>query len=622
MNMLRLSVEENGKELTQVDLGPDKILAIGRGEDNDLVLKSKNVSKFHCKIIGDGQSWVLQDLDSTNGVKINGRIIQEEKLDSGDIIELYPFKLNVTLLLPAGDDEGEDNTVIDAVAEQAWEDKTIMSTVAITDGVAGTGIYARESESEPDNNFVVVKNGPAAGLSLPIHGRITVGRGEGCDLILDDSFISREHLLITLKDGVCRFENLSAGNSVMLNGKQCHEGVLKDGNILKLGNSELKLRLEGGGRLNFLNNLSVRTRLLLLSGLLVFMVGFFFVVFSGDDEQEKSTESTPRQNEAVESAGKSMVESSLPAGVSLEQKRQRSLFLYQARQFAQDGALEKAANRLEASLEVVPDDLEAQELLTEIRARISRKEQKKSERTILLDSVRQQIEKDLLLVEAGRQQQEYANSLALLEKIRVQQEKYPELKELFNDINDKIEEVKTAQIAFNKLQDSNKKIYEQKVASIQEIYKKGWQAYKTKQYSEAKKYWEQVSTSKYNVPERKQALFYLSKLNSFLAEKTQSEYYKGLARYKKKDYSGALWHWNQVLQIYPNHPDIKPKVEQILPAQLEKAKHLYQEGLVYEGINNIERAIKNWQQVLKELPLENSKYNRKAKAKLAAYGKK
>ena len=45
---------------------------IGRANDNDIGLNVKTVSGYHCKIcIEDGQ-FILRDLDSTNGTKVNG----------------------------------------------------------------------------------------------------------------------------------------------------------------------------------------------------------------------------------------------------------------------------------------------------------------------------------------------------------------------------------------------------------------------------------------------------------------------------------------------------------------------------------------------------------------------
>ena len=55
-----------------VDLEGD-IIRIGRGEENELCLMTGGVSRYHGRLehCPDG-SWKLIDLNSTNGIKVNG----------------------------------------------------------------------------------------------------------------------------------------------------------------------------------------------------------------------------------------------------------------------------------------------------------------------------------------------------------------------------------------------------------------------------------------------------------------------------------------------------------------------------------------------------------------------
>ena len=60
---------------------------IGRSRECDIVLQDSNVSRRHAEIRptgGDG--WTITDLDSTNGVKVNGRAVSSSPLSSGDEI--------------------------------------------------------------------------------------------------------------------------------------------------------------------------------------------------------------------------------------------------------------------------------------------------------------------------------------------------------------------------------------------------------------------------------------------------------------------------------------------------------------------------------------------------------
>jgi hypothetical protein len=62
---------------------------IGRSRDCDLVLEDPNVSRHHAEVRPSGASWIVRDLGSTNGVKVNGRrIAAPQSLKRGDAIEL------------------------------------------------------------------------------------------------------------------------------------------------------------------------------------------------------------------------------------------------------------------------------------------------------------------------------------------------------------------------------------------------------------------------------------------------------------------------------------------------------------------------------------------------------
>jgi hypothetical protein len=62
---------------------------IGRSRDCDVVLSDQNVSRRHAEVRPSGGSWIVKDLGSTNGVKVNGRRIQgPQSLKRGDTIQL------------------------------------------------------------------------------------------------------------------------------------------------------------------------------------------------------------------------------------------------------------------------------------------------------------------------------------------------------------------------------------------------------------------------------------------------------------------------------------------------------------------------------------------------------
>ncbi len=64
-------------------------VTIGRKDDNTVVLKEGYVSSHHAKIFLKNTSYILQDLNSTNGTVLNGdKILEKEIIKSGDEIKI------------------------------------------------------------------------------------------------------------------------------------------------------------------------------------------------------------------------------------------------------------------------------------------------------------------------------------------------------------------------------------------------------------------------------------------------------------------------------------------------------------------------------------------------------
>jgi hypothetical protein len=75
----------DGKRL----LVPPQGALIGRSREADIVVDDTNVSRRHAEISPGGTGWRIQDLGSTNGVRVNGRQVDgPHPLESGDRIEL------------------------------------------------------------------------------------------------------------------------------------------------------------------------------------------------------------------------------------------------------------------------------------------------------------------------------------------------------------------------------------------------------------------------------------------------------------------------------------------------------------------------------------------------------
>ena len=71
----------------RIDL-TEEIVKIGRHQSCTIVFADSNVSRVHAQLQHDSTGWLVVDLGSTNGVKVNGTKISKEKsLTDGDELE-------------------------------------------------------------------------------------------------------------------------------------------------------------------------------------------------------------------------------------------------------------------------------------------------------------------------------------------------------------------------------------------------------------------------------------------------------------------------------------------------------------------------------------------------------
>ena len=61
-------------------------LLVGRRESCDIVLRFSNVSSQHCELNVNDGFWYVRDLNSRNGVKVNGNRVTEKRIDPGDVL--------------------------------------------------------------------------------------------------------------------------------------------------------------------------------------------------------------------------------------------------------------------------------------------------------------------------------------------------------------------------------------------------------------------------------------------------------------------------------------------------------------------------------------------------------
>jgi predicted component of type VI protein secretion system len=127
----------SGARLIVIEGGPYQVialtgerLALGRQNDNDIVLRSERVSRRHARLVRSGAEWTVEDLGSFNGTLVNGTRVPRDApriLRHKDEVALCEYKL---LFLAHVDAQGErllstifvDKKLVQEEAERAMRE--------------------------------------------------------------------------------------------------------------------------------------------------------------------------------------------------------------------------------------------------------------------------------------------------------------------------------------------------------------------------------------------------------------------------------------------------------------------------------------------------------------------
>jgi len=110
-----------GVELDRALLVPGRFV-IGRTTDNDMQVDSKFVSRHHMQLVTSIDGCVVEDLNSTNGVFLNGKRVRKHKLVPGDVIKVGLHELAYSRAdLPSEPDEDPRATRTTVLQDSDYE---------------------------------------------------------------------------------------------------------------------------------------------------------------------------------------------------------------------------------------------------------------------------------------------------------------------------------------------------------------------------------------------------------------------------------------------------------------------------------------------------------------------
>ena len=121
-----MSFEANGELVPQG--GGDSIplsrevLVIGRRDSCDIRMAFPNVSGMHCELTFRDGYWSVRDLNSTNGIKVNGERVLKKLLHPGDELMIGKRKFTIHYEMPVGRramEEVEEDIMSQSLLERA-----------------------------------------------------------------------------------------------------------------------------------------------------------------------------------------------------------------------------------------------------------------------------------------------------------------------------------------------------------------------------------------------------------------------------------------------------------------------------------------------------------------------
>ncbi len=168
----KLVVELNGATQSEHALEKERVV-IGRRQENEIQIDSLEVSGRHAMVLTVRDDSFLEDLGSTNGTYLNGKLVRKQHLEHGDVIRIgqHDLKyLNEAISEPV-DDEFEKTVILKPSSAVS-----ASSTAKLVEMAGGAEGKTKADFNAPLGRLKVL-NGPSAGKHMNLtKSLITLGK--------------------------------------------------------------------------------------------------------------------------------------------------------------------------------------------------------------------------------------------------------------------------------------------------------------------------------------------------------------------------------------------------------------------------------------------------------------
>jgi pSer/pThr/pTyr-binding forkhead associated (FHA) protein len=126
-------------------------MIIGRTDENDIVINHRSISRNHAKVVREPETgrYTISDLQSSNGVRVNGQDYGKVELRRGDVIDLGHVRLR---FIEVGEDFvfARDAVITDVPEAGSRRGMVVALIAALVVLVAGVVIFALRNPDKTD----------------------------------------------------------------------------------------------------------------------------------------------------------------------------------------------------------------------------------------------------------------------------------------------------------------------------------------------------------------------------------------------------------------------------------------------------------------------------------------
>jgi predicted component of type VI protein secretion system len=225
--MARLLLSLDGQVLAEYNMSKERY-TVGRLQDNDIRIDNPTISGHHSLIINILNDSFLEDLNSTNGTYVNGRLIKKHALQNGDVVTVGRHQLR---FLDGTADEEDEFASTMVIERQAGGIEALAKAAAVSASIdadphshpdgsskpgAAPSVTARPAGIEPAAKplaiaKVQVLNGSFAGREITLNKALTTLGRPGTQVVAITRRADGYHLV--------QVENTSDKNQPKLNGQ-------------------------------------------------------------------------------------------------------------------------------------------------------------------------------------------------------------------------------------------------------------------------------------------------------------------------------------------------------------------------------------------------------------------